>query len=642
MRISTFGILTTGSIGWLFVCGFFIALPAVWAGEETLTREDWIDVVQGIEGHEIAAFIVGPKITLLEPRFGYEIVRDAWPGITDSKVRSGLLKAFYFSNELKPDKHPYLIKVLHLGMTDPDEKVVGTAAHYLKDYALVDFKEDHASYRAWYEEYGNQPLNSIQSTNRKVMRPELEKKLKEIAEMVRENETGKISVCASEIGAHGEPFVIPMLIGLIDSDNSYWTVYGIGYFALGSVSLLGKSIKVDYSVFHDGAWWRRWWEQNKYRFDEEIQKIPIPDFPKTAHGEKYAYYPRELDTLEGKLGLITEFLRNGDDLYLLATEIGKHNDPRAIPQLIGLITADNREDTIYQVGYFGLGRITGVKYSETHDGEWWLDWWEENKTNYPLEVQQTEIPDYRELIVIWRGKEEENRKNVALVDVADIPAIDLTIPGKPLMRYFLIGPHKGGETPEQGYKLMVVIPGGGGGEEFHPFVRRLFKDAMGEDFLVAQPVAFKWHPSQVIVWPTEMARTDDQQFSTEAFVEAVVQDVSSRYRLDNRCIFTLSWSSGGPAAYAIALQEKTAIQGSYIMMSVFKPFSLPPLDRANKRIFLIEHSPDDKVCPILLAKDARAQLTRAGAVVKFITYEGGHGWHGDFFDRTRQGIAWLV
>ena len=125
------------------------------------------------------------------------------------------------------------------------------------------------------------------------------------------------------------------------------------------------------------------------------------------------------------------------------------------------------------------------------------------------------------------------------------------------------------------------------------------------------------------------------------FVESVVADVANRVKIDPRYVFTLSWSSGGPAAYAIALQENTAITGSYIVMSVFNPEYLPPLENAKGRFFAIQHSPEDRICPFRMAKEAETQLTEHGARVKFTEYPGGHGWHGNVYGRIRENLAWL-
>jgi len=230
----------------------------------------------------------------------------------------------------------------------------------------------------------------------------------------------------------------------------------------------------------------------------------------------------------------------------------------------------------------------------------------------------------------------------AASDVADIPSQDLTVKDNAKMRYFLIGPREKTAPPKDGYKLVVVMPGGSGSEDFHPFVKRLYKYAMGDDFLVAQPVAVKWRPSQQIVWPTRTNPIAGQEFSTEQFVEAVVKDVKQRHTIDPRYVFTLSWSSSGPAAYATSLQKETAVTGSYIAMSVFRPRWLPPLDAAKGRFYLLDHSPEDMVCRFSYAKQAEQDLATAGATVRLVTYRGGHGWRGDLYGRVRGGIAWLV
>jgi hypothetical protein len=44
--------------------------------------------------------------------------------------------------------------------------------------------------------------------------------------------------------------------------------------------------------------------------------------------------------------------------------------------MIAVIDADNTYDTVYGVGYFGLGRLIGVEYDKSHNGAWWRRWWE--------------------------------------------------------------------------------------------------------------------------------------------------------------------------------------------------------------------------------------------------------------------------
>jgi hypothetical protein len=97
--------------------------------------------------------------------------------------------------------------------------------------------------------------------------------------------------------------------------------------------------------------------KNKSRFPKEVQDLSIPEFPKTEHGKTYLPYPDDMDTLAGKLRLIPRLFvvgkRSWPDLSDLAAQIADHQDPSAIPYLIGLIEADNTYDTVYGVGYIG-------------------------------------------------------------------------------------------------------------------------------------------------------------------------------------------------------------------------------------------------------------------------------------------------
>jgi hypothetical protein len=76
-------------------------------------------------------------------------------------------------------------------------------------------------------------------------------------------------------------------------------------------------------------------------------------------------------------------------------------------------------------------------------------------------------------------------------DVADVPSQDLKAGKDDNKRYFLIGPAKGAKAPKGGYGLVVVLPGGAGTADFHPFVKRIYKNALPEGYLAAQPVAVK-------------------------------------------------------------------------------------------------------------------------------------------------------
>ncbi len=231
---------------------------------------------------------------------------------------------------------------------------------------------------------------------------------------------------------------------------------------------------------------------------------------------------------------------------------------------------------------------------------------------------------------------------IAQEDVADVKSQDLRVAGNEHQRYFLIGPKDTGTSPMGGYRLLVVLPGGDGGADFHAFVKRSFKNALSDNYLVAQPVSIEWTPGQFekLVWPTKKSKWSGMKFTTEEFTEAVIEDVKKKYKINPDYVFLLGWSSGGTACYSIALQERTQTTGAFVAMSVFKPANYPSLKNAEGRAFYILHSPEDFI-PIKMAETAEKRLSEKGAAAELARYAGGHGWRGDVYGNIRKGIEWL-
>lgn len=226
-------------------------------------------------------------------------------------------------------------------------------------------------------------------------------------------------------------------------------------------------------------------------------------------------------------------------------------------------------------------------------------------------------------------------------DVADIPTQDLRLDGDESKRYLLAGPIKDSKPPKDGYALLVVMPGGEGTAEFHPFIKRIYKNALPDGFLVVQPVPVKWTPDQQIIWPTERSKVRGMKYTTEDFVEGIIEELEKTKKIDAARVFTLSWSSSGPAAYMLSMRKKGLVKGSLIAMSVFHRDEVD-LDLAKDQHYYILHSKEDQTCPIALAEEARDTLKKKGALVEFATYEGGHGWHGNVFANIRNGVEWLL
>ena len=84
-------------------------------------------------------------------------------------------------------------------------------------------------------------------------------------------------------------------------------------------------------------------------------------------------------------------------------------------------------------------------------------------------------------------------------------------------RYLLIGAKGTLKKPADGFKLLVVLPGGDGGPDFEPFVKRIYKHALSDEYLVVQLIAPKWKTRQ-ITWPTERNPVRGMTVSVEEFL----------------------------------------------------------------------------------------------------------------------------
>jgi predicted esterase len=203
-------------------------------------------------------------------------------------------------------------------------------------------------------------------------------------------------------------------------------------------------------------------------------------------------------------------------------------------------------------------------------------------------------------------------------DVADVSFVERQADQDARKRYLLIDPASDTPQPAAGYRLLILLPGGDGSAEFQTFARRIAKNALPRGYLVAELVAVAWTPEQArrIVWPTAADAVPEAQFTTKQFVADVIADIVRAKKIDARYIFTLGWSSGGPAVYAAALAPGSRVTGSFVAMSVFRSERLPSLEKGGCRSYYLYHSRDDQLCPYHFAEEAAEALRSNGAAVR--------------------------
>ncbi|QQE10654.1 hypothetical protein JD969_14245 [Planctomycetota bacterium] len=234
-----------------------------------------------------------------------------------------------------------------------------------------------------------------------------------------------------------------------------------------------------------------------------------------------------------------------------------------------------------------------------------------------------------------------------VTDVADISATRITLDKDKKKTYILMDSQSTSEeTESQPRPLLIIIPGGDGSEDFHFFCRRLYKFAALEanpNFIAVQPIAPQWSKMQTdnVTWPNKYHKFRGMKFTTETLINDIIKDVKSNHKIDETKIFTLAWSSGGPAAYDLALQKDSPVTGSFVAMSVFKPRP-QQLRFAKNKNFFIYHSKSDRVVPYNFSSKALSTLTKAKANVMHKTYDGNHGWfHANNYDNISDGLEHL-
>jgi hypothetical protein len=189
--------------------------------------------------------------------------------------------------------------------------------------------------------------------------------------------------------------------------------------------------------------------------------------------------------------------------------------------------------------------------------------------------------------------------------------------------------------------LVVVLPGGDGSREFLPWVENGLLAQRPDDCVGVLVTAVKWQPDQQVVWPTAKSKVPDMKYTTEDYVRAVVDEVGKTRAIDPARSIVVAWSSSGPAVYPMLVAKDSPFIGGYVAMSIW-PKDLGDLAAVKGRRFFLDQSPDDQVTTFDHVRGAFAALTKAKAVLRLSTYQGGHGWNDDPLPRIREGLRWLL
>jgi predicted esterase len=580
-------------------------------------RTPWSERLAGLTDNWRVAFATGNELLRLPPDDGWAILRDNWNRIRHIGARQQILKAFAFS--AMSEMHPHIINVMHLGMTDESTEVQGWAIAYLRWIAFEDFATDFGAYQQWRDRHDDK---SAQET--------IIDSLNDWTGRLREGDAEARAILreSNMLALRDQPWLretarqsdLPgVLAEIVEQGTARGATARRREDAQGAMSRIRE-------LRPDEAFLRR--VVLPIIMSDQPNENLLSDAYLALHGRHNAW-ARDIVLDRLTHAVTSRDRRLSTYIFTMAQTIASYSDPSVIPQLIALIDFDNSYNTIYGIGYFGLGSLTGVSYDESHDGAWWRSWWENNRERFPEDVRELDIP------AINQKHDEQATDN-------DEQAGMRHAGGDENKAYFLIRADRN-DTPDDGYKLLLILPGGDGSVDFHPFITRVHDHALDDDWIIAQLVAPVWDPQQpnMVVWPTRGMPWEGMKFSTEEFIDAVMADVMQRHPIDERHIYAMGWSSGGPPVYAATMRKETKLRGAFVAMSVFHPQQYPDPAGAKGRVFYLLHSPDDFI-QMRFPDQAKRMLSEAGAIVELITYQGGHGWHGDVFGMIRRGIEWLA
>ena len=230
---------------------------------------------------------------------------------------------------------------------------------------------------------------------------------------------------------------------------------------------------------------------------------------------------------------------------------------------------------------------------------------------------------------------------VSRLQITDVNSKECFAGGDKNKKYFLINAGDDTAVPGYGFGLVVILPGETGGADLLDFVKEIYKDSLDKKFVVAQLVATRWDRKQRITWPTETNKVEGQLFSTEEFIEAAIEDIRDKYKINNQRIFTLCWDNSGQAGYMASVRKDTPITGSLIVMSDFQIDWLGDIKNVKGKAYYILHSVADDICPIEMPQLAYKLIADSGGIVNMETYKGGHGWQGNSLKMIKLGMRWL-
>ena len=535
-------------------------------------------------------FDFGNELAALPSPLGYQILRDNWNKGASLDARKQIFKGFVFN------EHPDSLLVLNLGMHDPHLPMQSWAMDYLRSIAYVDFGEEFGAYPEWFARHRGQSVAKARAESLR----EAFVRVAAAGDADLETRAGGLAGAyqgAKVEGVPGLPALAERLAG--GGPNAHRLALAL----LASRSLDAEaSRRVALRIVDTQG------------VNESLDLASL-----VALGDP---------AVQARLRAAIRTAK-GPALDALVTALAKSDDPGTVPFLIGLFDGMD-DDGARQLGYV-LASALGASSGSGQKGAWWKAWYAANRARFEMKWDESALPSFPIDAVAPEASIPDAD------DVRAIPSRSFFVGGDRRMRYLVAGEFRKGDAK----RVLLVLPGGDGSAEFHPFVKRIDARVLDKDWIVVQPVAPKWDDKgDRVVWPSVGVPYPAAGFTTEAFLDGILDELTLRHGLKVVRTDLLAWSSSGPAVYSYAAHGRHKVDGAFVAMAVFRPDFLGGAKALNVGRFFLYHSPEDPIS-MTNPEAAKADLEARGVPVRLLTYPGGHGWTGPVWKDLASGLAYL-
>ncbi len=581
---------------------FALSLPAhALKAQAPEDRAALTATLRNLEIEEPNRYQIIKELLDIDPQVGFEVLRDIWKDLRSIDAKIAILNTYLAA------ANPHIVEIAYIGATDPNLVVQNFALNVAESVSFRSFTDDYDAFLAWYKTAQSKPLKEILTEGVTALTKRYQQADDSARELLLNQLLNRNYSAPTRIAKARREVVLssPLLDVIGKSLNSDATP---------------NALQMGFQLFRlmrpDEAFLKRY-----------ILPLCKHDQPASVRLQAVAVLARP-DCKFATATVLQLYLDEYPEslVYNVGQTLSQIGDASVIPTLIGILDADNTREGALVVGNV-LAQLTGVFINESHDAIWWREWWRKNRTRLPEEIRNLPIPK-----ITVRKRQAQADFNASFIRSETRQA-----DGTPQSSYWLLLPSAAGQRQigggfgrqpaiqdnpprrPRGLGLLIVLsPGDGNGAIQANQWQEIAQAALKGRYIVALPVAPRWNNEQKVAWLTaaNKGQVKEARFTTEAFVNSIVTDVSTAYSVDNAKIFVMGANDSGIAAYSSILDEKSRVKGAYLYNGTFKAAQLPSLKTAKGKKFFLFHEKENKQTPYLSASTAQLLLTQNGATVK--------------------------